>query len=162
MYGSMLGVGTYHWTSFTHWLSAWLHFFFIFVLLETYHDEIWKDSARVNIVSNMLQTLVSVKTKPCKVRLEGGSIVSLYVHPLYGEPLKIIFHRCVFVSHKQFVEVYNVCNKGPSPKSLRWSKDFHEEEVQELFGPCVSKNGYWYCFNDNVDIIKSVEKVWMI
>jgi len=31
-----------------------------------------------------------------------------------------------------------------------------------LFGPCVSKNGYWYCFSDNEDIIKSVEEMWMI
>ncbi len=31
-----------------------------------------------------------------------------------------------------------------------------------MFGPYVSKNGYWYCFSDNVDIIKSVEKMWMI
>ncbi len=31
-----------------------------------------------------------------------------------------------------------------------------------MFGPCVSKNGYWYCFSDNVDIIKSVEEMWMI
>jgi len=78
----------------------------------------------VNIVSNMLQTLGSVKTKPHKIKLEGESIVSPYVHPLYGEPPKIIFDRCVLVSHKQFVEVYNVCNKGPSPKGLRLSKDF--------------------------------------
>jgi hypothetical protein len=90
----------------------------------------------------MLQTLGSVKTKPCKVRLEGRSIASPYVHPLHGEPPKIIFDRCNLVSHKQFVEVYNVYNKGPSPKSLRLSKDFQEEEVRELFGPCVSKNGY--------------------
>jgi hypothetical protein len=97
----------------------------------------------VNIVSNLLQTLGSVKPKPySKVRLEGGSIVSQYVHPLYGKPLKILFDRCVLISHKQFVEVYNFCNKGHSLKCFRLSKDFQEKEVQELFGPCVSKNGY--------------------
>jgi hypothetical protein len=40
---------------------------------------------------------------------------------------------------------------------LKLSKDFQKEEVHELFKPCVSKNGYWYCFSDNVDIIKHVE-----
>jgi hypothetical protein len=121
--GTMLGVETYHRTSLIHWLSAWLHLFVIFVLLETYHDEIWKDNICVNIVSNMLQTLGSVKTKPHKIRLERRSALLSYVHPLYGEPPKIIFDRCVHVSHKQFVEVYNFCNKGPFPKSLRLNKD---------------------------------------
>jgi hypothetical protein len=66
----------------------------------------------------------------------------LYVDPLYGEPLKIIFDRRVFVFHKRIVEVYNLCSEGPSPKSLKLSKDFQKEEVHELFGPFVSKNGY--------------------
>ncbi len=103
-----------------------------------------------------MQIFGVVETKPRKVKLEGA-FVSLYVDPLYNEPLKIIFDKCVFVFHKKIVEVYNLCNKGPSPKSLKLSKDFQKEEVHELFKPCVSKNGYWYCFSDNVDIIKHVE-----
>ncbi len=139
--GRMLGVGTYHWASLTHWLSAWVHLFVIFVILETYHDEIWKDNARVNIVSNMLQTLGSVKTKPRKVRLEGGSIVSLYVHPLYGEPPKIIFDRCVLVFHKQFVVVYNVCNKVPFPKVWGQVKTFKKKRCKSCLDLVCPKMG---------------------
>jgi hypothetical protein len=47
-----------------------------------------------------------------------------------------------FCISKRIVEVYNLCNKGPSPKSLKLRKDFQKEEVHELFGPWVSKIGY--------------------
>jgi hypothetical protein len=89
----------------------------------------------------MLQIFGVVETKLCKIKLER-MFVSLYVDPLYGEPLKIIFDKCVFVFQKTIVEIYNLCNKGPSPKRLKLSKDFQKEELHELFGPCLSKNGY--------------------
>ncbi len=52
--------------------------------------------------------------------------------------------------------------KTPSLKHLKPSNNFLRNEVEKLFGLCVNKNGYHYCFNDNMEFIKCVEGVWMI
>jgi hypothetical protein len=57
------------------------------------------------------KTFGVLETKPRKVKLEG-TFVSLYVDPLYGESLKIIFDNCVFVFHKKFAKVYNLATKA--------------------------------------------------
>jgi hypothetical protein len=37
-----------------------------------------------------------------------------------------------------------------------------EQEVEALFGPCNNKNGYWYYFNEDMEVIKRIEEIWMI
>jgi hypothetical protein len=56
-------------------------------------------------------------------------------------PLKLFLRNVFLYFTKKFVEVYNLCNKGPFPKSLKLSKDFQKEEVHELFGPVCPKMG---------------------
>jgi hypothetical protein len=48
-----------------------------------------------------------------------------------------------------------------SPNMLRIGKDYIEEEMQALFGPCNTKNGYHYCFSNDEGLIVSIEELWM-
>jgi hypothetical protein len=81
-----------------------------------------------------------------------GAILS-WVAPLYATPLDIIFDKKNLNTRKDFVEKYDLCNKGPNPKCLRIGKDLEEEEVEELFGKAISRNGYRYCHTDNEEFI---------
>jgi hypothetical protein len=45
---------------------------------------------------------------------------------------------------------------------LKLGRDFEEHEVEALFGPCISWNGYRYIYMDNEQLIAQVEKLWMI
>jgi hypothetical protein len=70
--------------------------------------------------------------------------ISTWVEPLYGAKPNIIFDRKQFVSKQQFTYTYGICIKDPSPKCLKLGKDFEEEEVENIFGPCINRNGYHY------------------
>jgi hypothetical protein len=96
-----------------------------------------------------------------KRRVKVENVTSPYVELLYGKPSKIIFDKKKSVSRNQFAKKYCFCNKGLSPKMLRIRKDCIKEEVQELFGPYNTKNGYRYCFNDDEEFIANVEELWM-
>jgi len=65
----------------------------------------------VSIVSKMLQTFGALETKPRKVKLEG-TFVSLYVDPLYGESLKIIFITVFFYFTKNLLRFTTFATKA--------------------------------------------------
>jgi hypothetical protein len=55
-----------------------------------------------------------------KVKIEGVSLVVLvWVEPLNGTKPSIIFDRKQHVSKQQFVDTYDICIKGLSPKCLK-------------------------------------------
>jgi hypothetical protein len=60
------------------------------------------------------------------------------------------------MSQSQFAKKYGFGNKGLSPKMLKIGKDYIEEEIQALFGPCNTKNGYHYCFSNDERLITSI------
>jgi hypothetical protein len=45
---------------------------------------------------------------------------------------------------------------------LKLGLDYTKEEVLELFGPLTNKNGYRYSFNNNLELMKHIEELWMI
>jgi hypothetical protein len=45
---------------------------------------------------------------------------------------------------------------------LSIGKDCTKEEVQALFGPYNTKNGYCYYFSDDEKFIANIENLWMI
>jgi hypothetical protein len=45
---------------------------------------------------------------------------------------------------------------------LKLSKDFEETKVEEVFGPCINKNGYRHTWCGDEKIIIEVESFWMI
>ncbi len=95
-----------------------------------------------------------------KVKIEGT--MSSWVDPLYDTPPIIIFDKKQHVFWNQFIEQYHICGKGPSPKCLKLGKDFEEVEVEALFGPSISRNGYQYSWSNDEVLIVEVENLWMI
>ncbi len=65
----------------------------------------------------------------------------MWVEPLYGTPPNIILDINNPIFRKQFVATYGMCCEGPSPKHLKLNRDFVEGEVENIFGPCLKKNG---------------------
>jgi hypothetical protein len=101
-----------------------------------------------------------VKTKGVKVKIEGVALP--YIKPLYGKALEIIFYHKTPITRQQLAFIYDLCNIKPCPKRLKVGRNFKKEEVQEFFGLSNNKNGYQYYFNDNLELNKRVEEVWMI
>jgi hypothetical protein len=62
-----------------------------------------------------------------------------------------------FIFQRQFVETYGLYSKGLSPKSLKLGKDFEERKVEKVFRSCITKNGYWYTWCGDEEIIMEVE-----
>jgi hypothetical protein len=93
-----------------------------------------------------------VKMEGVTMKIEGVTLP--YIKPLYGKALEIIFDRKTPITRQQFASIYDLCSIRPCPKRLKISRDFKEEEVQELFGPSNNKNGYQYYFSDNVELNK--------
>ncbi len=103
-----------------------------------------------------------------KVKKEGGSFgLSLsgngFVASLYDEifPLFSYNGNSSFI-RKEFVEKYDLCSIGLSPKQIRIPKDCTKEEIEKCFGPIVNKNGYRYTECSNLEFIATIEKLWMI
>jgi len=82
--------------------------------------------------------------------------------PLFADPPKIIFDRKVPLTCKQSVKAYGLGSIEPSPKKLKLGLNYIKEEVLELFGPFTNKNGYHYNFNNNLELVKHIEELWMI
>lgn len=97
-----------------------------------------------------------------KKRMKVEGAMSLYVQPMNGEVLEIVFDRKSPVIHKQFHEKYRLCNIGPLPKHLKIGKYCIEVKVVELFGPCINNNEYKYCFSNDEKLIAKVERLWVI
>jgi hypothetical protein len=66
------------------------------------------------------------------------------------------------MSHKVFVECYNLCLEGLSPKRIRIPRDINVEEVHKYFGLMHNKNGYSYVFSEDLEVIAKVEGLWMV
>lgn len=75
------------------------------------------------------------------VKIEGVDPTS-YVDPIYSEQPTIVFDRINLVSRKVFVEKYGLCNEGANPKRLKIGVHIEEADVEQLFGPCINRNGY--------------------
>jgi hypothetical protein len=45
---------------------------------------------------------------------------------------------------------------------LKLGKDFEEEEVENIFRPCINRSGYHYTWSSDEQLITEVERVWMI
>jgi hypothetical protein len=110
----------------------------------------------------MSQQICNVRNGDLKKKVKVERIASLYVHPMFAYPPKIIFDKKVPLTHKQFIEAYGLCNIGPFPKKLKLGLDYTKEEVLELFGFLTNKNGYHYNFNNNLELVKHIENLWMI
>jgi len=66
------------------------------------------------------------------------------------------------MNHKVFVEHYDLCLEGLSPKCIRIPKYIIMEEVYKYFGLVHNKNGYSYVFNENPEMIAKMEGLWMV
>jgi len=102
------------------------------------------------------------KWKPKKKGEGRKHYIFLCTPTICGDPPKIIFDRKVPLTRKQFAKVYGLCNIGPSPKKLKLGLDYIEKKVLELFKPLTKKNGYHYSFNNNLELVKHIEELWMI
>ncbi len=51
---------------------------------------------------------------------------------------------------------------GLSPKLLKLRKDFEEEEMEALFGPCIIRNKYKHSYSNDKVLIVNEERLWMI
>jgi hypothetical protein len=45
---------------------------------------------------------------------------------------------------------------------LKLGLDYIEKHVLVLFGPLTNKSGFCYSFNNNLELVKHIEKLWMI
>jgi hypothetical protein len=74
-----------------------------------------------------------------KINIEGvPSAISMWVEPLYKAKPTTIFDRKQLVFKQQFANTYGIYIKGPSLKCLKLEKDFEEEDVEKIFGPCIT------------------------
>ena len=103
-----------------------------------------------------------------KDALDGGedelkctTVRRQYSDPLYAEQSDIVFDGMHAVARLVFVEKYNLKNKGINPKQIRVGTHIHKEEVAELFGSILNKNGYRYGWSEDEEVIKEVERLYM-
>ncbi len=63
-----------------------------------------------------------------------------FITLVYEEVLELLpndNNRCI--SHKEFVEKYDLCHVGFSPKQIKMLRYCTKEELLSLFGPIVNK-----------------------
>jgi hypothetical protein len=66
----------------------------------------------------------------------------VWVEPLYGKKLNVIFDKKQPISKQQFAYTYDICNKGPLPKGFKLGRNFEKENVKKKIGSYINKNGY--------------------
>ena len=86
---------------------------------------------------------------------------SAWVDPLYACQPEILWDRKSLVTRDWFVEKYNLCNRGITPKQIKIGVHLEEADVESLFGPRQNGNGYRYATMDE-DFVRKVETMWMI
>jgi hypothetical protein len=91
---------------------------------------------------------------------QGGK-KSSWVDPLYACQPEIFWDRKSLVTRDWFVEKYNLCNRGITPKQIKIGIHLEEADVESLFGPRQNGNGYRYATMDE-DFVRKVETMWMI
>jgi len=83
------------------------------------------------------------------VKKEGGNSLNLsargFITPLYVEVPELFNNdgSCSF-TRKTFVNKYDLCYLGMSPKHIRLRKDCTKEEIEKCFGVVVNKNMHQY------------------
>jgi hypothetical protein len=117
-------------------------------------------------VSGDMGTLVSTFLKTdivhsCKVKHEGkhGHHAG-FVAPLYGKVPKLGDGWPLFT--KDFVEKYDLCCEGLSPKHIKIPRDLTIKGVTKVFGLVVHWNGYSYLHYVNPILIAKIETLFMI
>ena len=90
-----------------------------------------------------------------------GGKKSSWVDPLYACQPEIHWDRKSLVTRDWFVEKYNLCNRGITPKQIKIGIHLEEADVESLFGPRQNGNGYRYATMDE-DFVRRVETMWMI
>ena len=90
-----------------------------------------------------------------------GGKKSSWVDPLYACQPEIYWDRKSLVTRDWFVEKYNLCNRGITPKQIKIGIHLEEADVESLFGPRQNGNGYRYATMDE-DFVRKVETMWMI
>jgi len=65
------------------------------------------------------------------------------------------------MSRKDFVEKYDLCCEGLSPKRVKVPRDIFLEDISKIFGPIVNKNGYNYEFTKDPLFIEKIKTLWM-
>jgi hypothetical protein len=81
------------------------------------------------------------------VKKKGKSSLSLsakgFTTPLHMEVLELFSSNglCNF-TRKDFVDKYDLCYLGMSPKQIKLPRDCTKEEIEKCFGPIVNKNGH--------------------
>jgi hypothetical protein len=86
---------------------------------------------------------------------------SSWVDPLYACQPEILWDRKSLVTRDWFVEKYNLCNRGITPKQIKIGIHLEEADVESLFGPQQNGNGYRYATMDE-EFVRKVETMWMI
>ncbi len=101
------------------------------------------------------------------IKKEGGNSLSLnargFTTPLYTKVPELFndIGTCSF-SRRDFVEKYDLCCLGMSPKHIKILKDCMKKEIDKCFGLVVNKNGHRYIECLDPKLIAKVGKLWMI
>ncbi len=83
-----------------------------------------------------------------------------FLPPLYAKVPETCDGHPLF--HKDFVEKYDLCSEGLCPKCIKVSKDVTLEDVLNIFGQVVNRNGYNYVHCENPELVAKVEILLMI
>jgi hypothetical protein len=65
------------------------------------------------------------------------------------------------MTHKHFVEDYNLKCEGLNPKQVRVPRDVNLKDISKFFGPIINKNGCSYVHSNDLEFIKMVKSLWM-
>ena len=90
-----------------------------------------------------------------------GGRKSSWVDPLYACQPEILWDRKSLVTRDWFVEKYNLCNRGITPKQIKIGVHLEEADVESLFGARQNGNGYRHATMDEA-FVRKVETMWMI
>lgn len=96
-----------------------------------------------------------------RVKVEGAPS-SAWVELLYAEQPTLAWNRVDPITRHLFEVHYGLCNRGLAPKRLKYGVHITEQEVEDMFGPKVSANGYRYSWSEDEEFVKKVERLWMI
>jgi hypothetical protein len=83
-----------------------------------------------------------------------------FIAPLYAEVLELFNSNgpCSF-TRKDFVDTYDLCYLGMSPKQIRLLRDCSKEEIEKCFGLVVNKNEHQYTKCLSPKLIVKVQKL---
>lgn len=100
-----------------------------------------------------------------KVKVEGFEHCSRAVKFGFAPPLYVEVHEIGdngIISWMQFTKCYGLSFEGSSLKYVKVPRDITLEEVNNIFGPVMNRNGCSYVHNDDPNFIKKVKTLWMV